>query len=118
MRARYEKKLENAMGERIAHTQGLRAIPYILLANVLDSDIAALFLSYIVEQHSHPRHLKKYVPMTKLSSDEPGLKDERVSNCLGLIYKPAHNLEEKSAGENVLICAEQERIELIWGENE
>ena len=72
---------------------GLRSIAYIILTDTSMSDVGALHLGYIVEQHFLPLQLS--APLNHLSSTAMIKLEERSGfECSGIVYKPNAGISE------------------------
>ena len=86
-------------------THGLRSVPYIIFSNTAMTDLCALHLSYIVENHSLPEQLLPHVPAGKAGPLAQQLEsNDATAICQGIIYLP--NAKLGSAGTKVLGISE------------
>ncbi|KAK8195202.1 uncharacterized protein BKA78DRAFT_351105 [Phyllosticta capitalensis] len=101
-------------GTVLKRRQGLRSIPYIILAECSLTDSGALFLSYFLEKHFYPQQL-----MLPLKSGPQATQlDEynEKSRCWGVVYLPNDALTDN--GLKLLEKAEEARAEFAGIEEE
>ena len=103
--------------ELFATTKGVRALPYLVLANSLVDDASALYLSYIIVQHHDPHVLGTRVPAAKAGQSAQQLAAyDSQPQCRGIIYCPNESLENSAI--RVLSLAEKVRDKFTIGDGD
>ncbi|KAI9846246.1 MAG: hypothetical protein M1837_004235 [Sclerophora amabilis] len=97
---------------RYSVTEGLRSVPYIILANTSMTDACALHLSFVLPDHHLPETLLAFVPPAR-----PGLASHQLdtydslSGCQGLVYLGNDGLS--TIGMQILAQCEKARDKLL-----
>ena len=86
---------------------GLRSVPYVILCDTSMSDICALHLSYIIEDHYMPKDLLRLVPSVKAGPAAQQILTYDDSECRGIVYYA--NSQLSNVGLKVLELAERRR---------
>ncbi|KAK6354939.1 hypothetical protein TWF696_004067 [Orbilia brochopaga] len=98
----------------VADIHGLRGISYIVLNGIEATDLAAVWLSYIITAHPLPSELQPHLPPLKEGPFAATLrKYDALPNCRGLVL--TENPKVTHVGERVLKEAESRREENLAG---
>jgi hypothetical protein len=88
---------------------GLRSIPYLILSETALNNTAALYLSYVIQNHRLVSELLAHVPSAKPGTQTHQQAEyDEIAGCYGIIWKPNSQLEE--LGKRVLDTAESLRM--------
>ncbi|KAJ6261227.1 hypothetical protein Dda_3895 [Drechslerella dactyloides] len=96
----------------LADIHGLRGISYIVLSDINATDLAAVWLSYIITAHPLPSELQPHLPPLKEGPFAATLrKYDALPNCRGIIL--TENPRVTHVGERALKEAESRRDENV-----